>query len=81
MTDATVITTAPASEVPLTGGKIESGNSHLIFNYGIIIIFVMLIVYMAFEAFKHKKDLSFGHEASLVTLLGFGISYAFQASG
>ena len=36
---------------------------------------------MAFEAFKHKKDLSFGHEASLVTLLGFGISYAYQAAG
>lgn len=49
----------------------------MMFNEGIIIIFVMLIIYMAFEAFKHKKDLSFGHEASLVTLIGFGISYAY----
>ena len=70
-TDATA--TAPTEE--------NGGNAHVIFNEGIIIIFVMLIVYMAFEAFKHKKDLSFGHEASLVTLLGFGISYAFQAAG
>ena len=55
-----------------------SGHSaHMMFNEGIIIIFVMLIIYMAFEAFKHKKDLSFGHEASLVTLIGFGISYAY----
>ena len=52
-------------------------SAHMIFNEGIIIIFVMLIIYMAFEAFKHKKDLSFGHEASLVTLIGFGISYAY----
>lgn len=70
-TDATAVTATAET----------GGNAHVIFNEGIIIIFVMLIVYMAFEAFKHKKDLSFGHEASLVTLLGFGISYAFQAAG
>ena len=40
----------------------------------------MLIIYMAFEAFKHKRGLTFGHEASLVTLIGFGISYAFVLS-
>lgn len=40
----------------------------------------MLIIYVGFEAFKHKKDFSFGHEASLVTLIGFGVSYAFMAS-
>ena len=57
------------------------GNHHLIFNEGIIIILVMLIIYMGFEAFKHKKNISFGHEASLVTLLGFGVSFAFQSSG
>lgn len=55
----------------------HGSHAHQIFNEGIIIIFVMLIIYMAFEAFKHKKNLSFGHEASLVTLIGFGISYAF----
>jgi len=53
----------------------------MIFNEGIIIIFLMLMVYMGFEAFKHKKDLSFGHEASLVTLIGFGVSYAYKAAG
>ena len=73
MTDTT---TAPAPEETGHGSK-----SHMIFNEGIIIIFVMLIIYMAFEAFKHKKNLSFGHEASLVTLIGFGISYAFQSAG
>lgn len=55
----------------------HGSKSHLIFNEGIIIIFVMLIIYMSFEAFKHKHNLSFGHEASLVTLIGFGISYGF----
>ena len=50
----------------------------LVLNEGIIIILGMLIIYMGFEAFKHKRDLSFGHEASLVTLIGFGISWAFQ---
>ena len=52
----------------------------MIFNEGIIIVFLMLCIYVGFEAFKHKKQLSFGHEASLVTLIGFGISYAFQMS-
>ena len=49
----------------------------LIFNEGIIIVFVMLIIYMGFEAFKHKHHIRFGHEASLVTLVGFGISFGF----
>ena len=69
MNDATIALSGDASG--------DSHSAHMIFNEGIIIIFVMLIIYMAFEAFKHKKDLSFGHEASLVTLLGFGISYAY----
>lgn len=56
-------------------------SAHMAFNEGIIIILAMLIIYMGFEAFKHKRDLSFGHEASLVTLIGFGISWAFQQSG
>lgn len=41
----------------------------------------MLMVYMGFEAFKHKHKLAFGHEASLVTLLGFIISFGFQMGG
>ena len=52
-------------------------EKELIFNEGIIIIFCMLIVYMSFEAFKHKHHIRFGHEASVVTLLGFGVSYLF----
>ena len=49
-------------------------------NEGIVIILIMLIIYMGFEAFKHKRGIAFGHEASLVTLIGFGISYAFVLS-
>ena len=38
------------------------------------------MIYMGFEAFKRKHNLSFGHEASLVTLVGFCLSLAwFQA--
>ena len=36
---------------------------------------------MGFEAFKHKHHIRFGHEASLVTLLGFGISACFIYAG
>ena len=78
MTEAADATAASSNAEATVNSKAHS--AHLVFNEGIIIIFVMLIVYMGFEAFKHKKDLSFGHEASLVTLLGFGISYAFQAA-
>lgn len=60
------------------GGHGES--SHLIFNEGIIIFFIMFMIYMGFEAFKHKHHIAFGHEASLVTLVGFIISYIFLAS-
>ena len=55
--------------------------SHVVFNEGIIVVFIMLMVYMGFEAFKHKHELSFGHEASLVTLLGFLISWCFMHAG
>ena len=58
----------------------SSHQSHMALNEGIIIILIMLIIYMGFEAFKHKRGISFGHEASLVTLIGFGISYAFVLS-
>lgn len=55
--------------------------SHLVFNEGIIVVFIMLMIYMGFEAFKHKHELAFGHEASLVTLLGFFISWCFMKAG
>ena len=59
----------------------EANTEHAIFNEGFIIIIIMLMVYMGFEAIKHKHKLTFGHEASLVTLLGFIISFAFQLKG
>ena len=46
------------------------------FNIGIITIFLMIMLYMGFAAVKEKYQLSFGHEASLVTLTGFIISWA-----
>jgi hypothetical protein len=46
------------------------------FNIGIIIFFMMIMLYMGFAAVKEKYNLSFGHEASLVTLTGFFISWA-----
>ena len=60
-----------------TDGAPESSgheNSHAVFNAGILIIFGMLMIYMCFEAYKHKKDIKFGHEASLVCLVGLAIS-------
>ena len=45
-----------------------------VFDAGILIIFFMLMIYMLFEAYKHKKDIKFGHEASLVCLVGLAIS-------
>jgi NhaP-type Na+/H+ or K+/H+ antiporter len=37
----------------------------------------MIMLFMGFEAFKKKYQLSFGHEASFVTLIGFTISWLF----
>ena len=75
----------PKPQIPVvvdaSEGQGGSGHSsHMALNEVIIVILLMLIVYMGFEAFKHKRDISFGHEASLVTLIGFGISYAFVLS-
>ena len=81
MSDASETSQTTPGPVTESAEETTAHSAHLIFNEGIIIIFVMLIIYMAFEAFKHKKHLSFGHEASLVTLLGFGVSYAYQAAG
>jgi NhaP-type Na+/H+ or K+/H+ antiporter len=58
-------------------GTEDSGHEHAeeaVFNAGILIIFFMLMLYMLFEAYKHKKDLKFGHEASLVCVVGLAIS-------
>lgn len=56
-----------------TGGEHDSAA----FDSSLIIILVMLMVYMLFEAYKHKSGVVFGHEASLVTLLGMCISSVF----
>lgn len=48
-------------------------------DLGLIVIFLMLMLYMFFEAFKHKYHLTFGHEASMITLVGFIISYIVYA--
>ena len=59
-------------------GTEDSGNhehaEEAVFNAGILIIFFMLMLYMLFEAYKHKKDLKFGHEASLVCVVGLAVS-------
>ena len=67
--------------VELTPEELQHETEEQIFDVSIMIILALLIVYMMFDAFKHKRNLTFGHEASLVTLIGFGISYAYQAAG
>lgn len=47
---------------------------HKVFNEGIIVIFAMLMLFMLFEAFKHKNHWKFGHEASFVVIVGIVIS-------
>jgi hypothetical protein len=57
--------------------KSEGMVDHAVFNWGIIIIFVMIMLYIGFAAFKEKYHLSFGHESATVTLVGFTISWFF----
>ena len=47
---------------------------HKIFNEGIIVIFAMLMMFMLYEAYKHKNHWKFGHEASFVVIIGILIS-------
>ena len=79
-TQKSTMSSEPTPQMPVEVEHSSCGHSHMALNEGIIIILIMLIVYMGFEAFKHKRGISFGHEASLVTLIGFGISYAFVLS-
>ena len=55
-------------------GHNTDGHEHAIFNAGLIVVLVMLMVYMLFEAYKHKAGIVFGHEASLVCLVGLAVS-------
>ena len=61
----------------------ESGHDkqHQVFNEGILVIFFMLMIFMLFEAYKHKKNLKFGHEASLVCVIGIAISAIYTSMG
>ena len=65
-------------------GEAESkleGKGKKIFNEGIIVVFLLLICFMVFEAQKHKHRIKFGHEASLVCVLGLLISFFYMQSG
>ena len=57
-------------------GDTESSEAteHKIFNEGIIVIFAMLMMFMLYEAYKHKNHWRFGHEASFVVIVGVLIS-------
>ena len=57
-------------------GDTESSEAteHKIFNEGIIVIFAMLMIFMLYEAYKHKNHWKFGHEASFVVIVGVLIS-------
>ena len=80
-TQKSIMSSGPTPQIPVViSASEEKAESHMALNEGIVIILIMLIIYMGFEAFKHKRGIAFGHEASLVTLIGFGISYAFVLS-
>lgn len=54
-------------------------HDQVTFNIGIIVIFVLLMIFMLFEAWKNKYSIKFGHEASLVCSLGLVISAIFYS--
>ena len=60
--------------------EVTAEVEHKIFNEGIIVIFAMLMIFMLFEAYKHKNHWKFGHEASFVCVVGILIS-GFYANG
>ena len=64
-----------------TEEELAEHHKEQIFDLSVVLVFAMLIIYMMFSAFRHKHGVVFGHEACLVTLIGFGISYAYQAAG
>ena len=44
-----------------------------VFNLGIIVIFILILMYIFFESWKHQAGFKFGHEASLVTTVGLAV--------
>ena len=73
--------TVPFSPEDPGTGHADHVDHHQVFNSGIIIVLVLLMVYMLFEASKHKYGLVFGHEASLVCLTGLAVSAVAQWLG
>ena len=55
----------------------DTGTSTNAFDEGLILIIALLMIYMGFEAFKRKYKFNFGHETSIVTMLGFILSLLF----
>lgn len=56
----------------------ELSNDDQIGKEFIVIIF-MLMIYMGFETFKHQRQLAIGHSTAVVILMGFLLSYFFDA--
>ena len=76
-TTAETIVSQTTSESSTT----SKAEAHKVFNEGIIVIFAMLMLFMLFEAYKHKSGLKFGHEASLVCVVGVAISALYMHYG
>lgn len=81
MSQDTTPTTQLNTEIVSKEEARSSHEAHKVFNEGIIVIFFMLMIYMLFEAFKHKKGWRFGHEASLVCVVGTIISAIYMYTG
>ena len=56
----------------------ELSNDDRIGKEFLVIIF-MLMIYMGFETFKHQRQLAIGHATAVVILIGFLLSYVFDA--
>ena len=75
--------TTPSSVEEPAGGEnvLDTHEGHKVFNEGIIVVFAMLMCFMLFEAYKHQKGIRFGHEASLVCVIGIIISAIYTYCG
>ena len=78
---SSVIATSSAAGVSSSENASGHEEGHKVFNEGIIVIFAMLMIFMLFEAYKHKSGLKFGHEASLVCVIGVAISALYMNYG
>jgi len=53
---------------------VASDEGHKVFNEGIIVMLSMMAIFTVFEAYRHSAGVKFGHEASLVCVIGVIIS-------